>query len=83
MPGMRARRPALVTGWLFDALLRALRAGARTTRELLDAAWSEVPDQLRPAAAVTLAAHLDKLDGEGRLPTGVERPQLPSLSGVG
>jgi hypothetical protein len=30
---------------------------------------------LRPAAAVTLAAHLDKLDDEGRLPSGVERPE--------
>jgi hypothetical protein len=29
---------------------------------------------LRPAAAVTLAAHLDKLEEEGRLPVGVERP---------
>jgi hypothetical protein len=27
-----------------------------------------VPEQLRPLAAVTLAAHLDKLSEEGRLP---------------
>jgi hypothetical protein len=32
---------------------------------------------LRPAAAVTLAAHLDKLEEEGRLPGGVERPKWP------
>jgi hypothetical protein len=32
---------------------------------------------LRPAAAVTLAAHLDKLEEEGRLPEGVERPKWP------
>jgi hypothetical protein len=31
---------------------------------------------LRPAAAATLAAHLDKLAEEGRLPEGVERPRV-------
>ena len=41
---------------------------------MLDAAWDDVPEQLRPAATVTLAAHLDKLADEGRLPDGVERP---------
>jgi glyoxylase-like metal-dependent hydrolase (beta-lactamase superfamily II) len=51
----------------------ALGAGARTEEELLDAVWSDAPDALRFAAAVTLAAHLDKLDEEGRLPGGVER----------
>lgn len=56
-------------------LLDALAAGRRSIEELLDAAWSEVAPALRPAAAVTLAAHLDKLDDEGRLPAGVERPQ--------
>ncbi|MCW3000489.1 MAG: beta-lactamase domain protein [Solirubrobacterales bacterium] len=58
-------------------LLDALAAGGRTIDALLDAAWSDVPDVLRPAAAVTLAAHLDKLEEEGRLPEGVERPQWP------
>jgi glyoxylase-like metal-dependent hydrolase (beta-lactamase superfamily II) len=61
-------------------LLAALEDGARRVEELLDAAWSEVPAQLRPAAAVTMAAHLDKLDEEGRLPDGVERPELPRLT---
>jgi glyoxylase-like metal-dependent hydrolase (beta-lactamase superfamily II) len=56
-------------------LLAALAEGRRSVGELLDAAWSEVPEPLRPAAAVTLAAHLDKLADEGRLPPGVERPQ--------
>jgi hypothetical protein len=42
--------------------------------ELLDGAWSDAPAELRPLAAVTLAAHLDKLAAEGRLPDGVERP---------
>ncbi len=59
-------------------LIAALDAGGRTVDELLDAAWSDVPPTLRPAAAVTLAAHLDKLADERRLPAGVERPPFPS-----
>jgi glyoxylase-like metal-dependent hydrolase (beta-lactamase superfamily II) len=55
-------------------LLAALERGKRTVDELLDDAWSDAPKVLRPAAAVTLAAHLDKLADEGRLPPGVERP---------
>jgi glyoxylase-like metal-dependent hydrolase (beta-lactamase superfamily II) len=55
-------------------LVEALDGGARSVDEMLDAAWSDVPELLRPAAAVTLAAHLDKLQDEGRLPAGVERP---------
>jgi glyoxylase-like metal-dependent hydrolase (beta-lactamase superfamily II) len=54
-------------------LLEALDAGKRSVQDLLDAAWSDVAEPLRPAAAVTLAAHLDKLADEGRLPDGVER----------
>jgi glyoxylase-like metal-dependent hydrolase (beta-lactamase superfamily II) len=57
-------------------LVAALRGGARTTQQLLDEVWSDAPEQLRPAAAWTLAAHLDKLEGEGRLPADVERPDL-------
>ncbi len=37
------------------------------------------PPQLRPAAAVTLAAHLDKLDEEELLPDGVERPHFEGI----
>jgi glyoxylase-like metal-dependent hydrolase (beta-lactamase superfamily II) len=57
-------------------LIGALDRGLRTTDELLDEAWSDVPAALRPAAAVTLAAHLDKLEDEGRLPSGVQRPRV-------
>lgn len=57
-------------------LIAALRAGDRTVDQLLDDAWSDAPPSLRPAAAATLAAHLDKLAEEGRLPDGVERPQV-------
>lgn len=49
-------------------LLEALDSGLRTDDELLDAAWSEVPASLRPAASLTLAAHMEKLRSEGRLP---------------
>jgi glyoxylase-like metal-dependent hydrolase (beta-lactamase superfamily II) len=54
-------------------LLDALADARRTTGELLDEAWSDVPEQLRPAAAVTLRAHMDKLAEEGRLPADVKR----------
>jgi len=49
-------------------LVEALEAGLRSEDELLDAAWSEVPAELRGAAALTLRAHLEKLREEGRLP---------------
>jgi glyoxylase-like metal-dependent hydrolase (beta-lactamase superfamily II) len=55
-------------------LLDALARGLRRMDELLDAAWGDTAAALRPAAAVTLAAHLDKLADEGRLPAGVEHP---------
>jgi glyoxylase-like metal-dependent hydrolase (beta-lactamase superfamily II) len=62
------------------ALVAALDAGARTVDALLDAAWGDVPAVLRPAAAVTLAAHMDKLAGEGRLPADAVRPSLGVLT---
>ena len=57
-------------------LIVALGEGRRTVSELLDAVWTEVPEQLRPLATATLAAHLDKLEEEQILPTGVERPKF-------
>ena len=57
-------------------LLVALEEGNRSVTDLLDRVWDDVPAGLRPAATVTLAAHLDKLADEGRLPAGVERPAL-------
>jgi glyoxylase-like metal-dependent hydrolase (beta-lactamase superfamily II) len=56
-------------------LLAALAEGRRATGDLLDAAWSEVPEELRFAAAITLQAHLDKLSEEGLLPNDVERSE--------
>ena len=57
-------------------LLTALENGKRSVDELLDEVWSDAPPHLRVPATVTLAAHLDKLADEGRLPDGVERPTL-------
>jgi glyoxylase-like metal-dependent hydrolase (beta-lactamase superfamily II) len=51
-------------------LLAALDRGLRSEDELLDAAWSDAPAALRPFAAVSLAAHLEKLRIEGQLPAG-------------
>lgn len=58
-------------------LLAALDEGRRGEAELLDAVWTEVPTALRPAAAVTLAAHLGKLAEEGLLPADVAVPGGP------
>jgi len=63
-------------------LIAALDDGLRTVDDLLDRAWDDAPASLRLAAAATLMAHLGKLDEEGRLPTGVERPQWPPAGGV-
>ncbi len=60
-------------------LIMSLKAGRRTTDELLDDVWSDVAPGLRPAAAVTLAAHLDKLEEEGKLPAGVERGNFEGI----
>jgi len=57
-----------------DRLLTALAKGHRTVDDLLATVWDDAPPALRPAAALTLGAHLDKLEAEGRLPAGVERP---------
>ena len=48
-------------------LIEALASGLRGRDELLDAVWSDAPAELRPAAALTLAAHLEKLVEEGRI----------------
>ena len=47
-------------------LVEALERGLSTEDELLDFAWSDAPAELRPAAALTLRAHLEKLRSEGR-----------------
>lgn len=49
-------------------LLAALDRGERSKQALLAEAWSDVPAELRPAAALVMDAHLQKLEAEGRLP---------------
>ncbi len=63
-------------------LLAALGDGLRTIDELLDRVWDDAPASLRLAATATLAAHLGKLDEEGRLPAGVQRPPWPPAGGL-
>jgi glyoxylase-like metal-dependent hydrolase (beta-lactamase superfamily II) len=48
-------------------LVAALGAGERSRERLLDAAWDDVPEILRPAAAMAMQAHLEKLEAEGRV----------------
>jgi glyoxylase-like metal-dependent hydrolase (beta-lactamase superfamily II) len=62
-------------------LVAALDDGLRGTDELLDRVWDDAPPSLRAAATATLAAHVDKLDEEGRLPKGVQRPPWPPPGG--
>jgi len=52
-------------------LVAALADGVRDRGELLERLWPELPDELRPAAAATLDAHLGKLADEGQLPESV------------
>jgi glyoxylase-like metal-dependent hydrolase (beta-lactamase superfamily II) len=52
-------------------LLGALERGVRSRAALLAEAWDDVPGELRPAAALAMEAHLQKLDAEGRLPEGL------------
>jgi glyoxylase-like metal-dependent hydrolase (beta-lactamase superfamily II) len=63
-------------------LVKALDEGTRSVDGLLDQAWDDAPPQLRLAASWTLAAHLDKLEQEGRLPFDVERPELKLPGGA-
>jgi glyoxylase-like metal-dependent hydrolase (beta-lactamase superfamily II) len=49
-------------------LLAALERGERSRDALLAEAWADVPTELRPAAAMVMQAHLEKLEAEGKLP---------------
>jgi glyoxylase-like metal-dependent hydrolase (beta-lactamase superfamily II) len=49
-------------------LLAALEQGERSRANLLAAVWDDIPIELLPMAAMAMEAHLEKLDGEGRLP---------------
>jgi len=49
-------------------LVEALEAGERSRSTLLTTVWNDVPVELLPMAAMAMEAHLEKLEGEGRLP---------------
>lgn len=49
-------------------LLAALEEGERSRAELLAVVWDDIPMELLPMAAMAMEAHLEKLEGEGRLP---------------
>jgi glyoxylase-like metal-dependent hydrolase (beta-lactamase superfamily II) len=49
-------------------LLAALDGGERSRAALLADAWSDIPVELLPMAAMAMEAHLEKLEEEGRLP---------------
>ena len=57
-------------------LIEAIERGTRGEADLLDQVWEDAPAVLRPAAAFTLRAHLDKLREEGRLPPDAEEPLM-------
>ncbi len=57
-------------------LVEAIERGTRGEANLLDQVWEDAPAVLRPAAAFTLRAHLDKLREEGRLPPDAEEPLM-------
>jgi glyoxylase-like metal-dependent hydrolase (beta-lactamase superfamily II) len=52
-------------------LLTALDRGERSRAALLAEAWDDIPMELLPMAAMAMEAHLEKLEGEGRLPDGL------------
>jgi glyoxylase-like metal-dependent hydrolase (beta-lactamase superfamily II) len=52
-------------------LIAALERGERSRARLLDEVWDDVPEKLRPAAAVAMQSHLDKLAAEGRVIDGL------------
>jgi len=49
-------------------LIAALERGERSREALLAEVWDDVPDEVRPAAALVMEAHLEKLEAEGKLP---------------
>ncbi|HEY6770937.1 MAG TPA: MBL fold metallo-hydrolase [Solirubrobacterales bacterium] len=53
-------------------LVAALGRGERSRSALLAEIWDDVPDQLRPAAALAMEAHLEKLGEDGRLPPDIK-----------
>ena len=53
-------------------LLAALDRGERSRAALLAEAWEDIPLELLPMAAMAMESHLEKIEGEGRLPGDLE-----------
>ena len=51
-------------------LTEALERGERSRMSLLRQVWDDVPEQLLPAAAFAMQAHLEDLDGRGLVSMG-------------
>ncbi len=49
-------------------LLAALKRGERSRAALLAETWDDIPLELLPMAAMAMESHLEKLEGEDRLP---------------
>jgi glyoxylase-like metal-dependent hydrolase (beta-lactamase superfamily II) len=62
-------------------LKAALEDGVSDRDQLLDEVWSDAPAELRPAAALTLEAHLEKLREEGN--AQALRVEQPDADGHG
>jgi glyoxylase-like metal-dependent hydrolase (beta-lactamase superfamily II) len=52
-------------------LVTALERGERSRAALLAEVWDDVPDEIRPVAALVMEAHLQKLEAEDRLPANL------------
>ena len=50
-----------------EQVLSALGEGSRTIPELVEAIYAEYPEDVRPLAARSVLAHLNKLEAEGRV----------------
>jgi glyoxylase-like metal-dependent hydrolase (beta-lactamase superfamily II) len=53
-------------------IVDAVRAGAASIDDIIDAVYAEVPEALRPAAAHQMKVQLDKLTGDGVVMLGAE-----------
>ncbi len=55
-----------------EKIVAAIRRAPRTLEDLLPDVYADTPPMMWPAAALSLAAHLEKLTGEGRATLGDE-----------
>lgn len=60
-------------------ILSALEAGPATPREIVARVYVDVPAALHPAAAHSVAAHLRKLEAEGRVRRDGKEPALSAV----